>query len=152
MPEVGEIAPDFVLKDETNTEVRLSDLRGKNVVLIFYPMDFSGTCTKEFQDVTALADKFGAQDAVVYGISVDQRYAHAAFIRDLELKVHLLADFNPKGEVAKLYGVYLDQLGFAARGTFVIDREGVIRYKVVNQPADARNQEEALEALAGCNV
>jgi len=150
--EVGDIAPDFTLVDETGEKVTLSELRGRNVVLVFYPLDFSSVCTGELKDIAAVAGRFAAQNAEVLGISVDSRYCHAAFKRDEELSARLLADFNPKGEVARAYGVYLDDRGMANRGTFVIDRDGRVAHKVVTSPAEARSTEEYLEALAACPV
>lgn len=150
--EIGDIAPDFTLPDENGEKVTLSSLRGRNVVLVFYPLDFSPVCTKELKDITALADRYQAAGAEVYGISVDSRYTHAAFRRDEALSAHLLADFHPKGEVAQAYGVYIDQAGIANRGTFVIDAEGRIAYKIITAPAVAREQEEYLAALANCPI
>lgn len=150
--EVGDIAPDFTLVDETGEKVTLSELRGRNVVLVFYPLDFSSVCTRELKDIAAVASRFAAQNAEVLGISVDSRYCHAAFKRDEQLSARLLADFHPKGEVARLYGVYLEQAGIANRGTFVIDREGRVAHRVVTSPAEARSTEEYLEALAACPV
>jgi mycoredoxin-dependent peroxiredoxin len=150
--EIGDIAPDFTLTDENGEKVTLSELRGRNVVLVFYPLDFSPVCTTELKDISTLADRYAAFGAEVYGISVDSRWCHAAFRRDEELSAHLLADFQPKGEVARTYGVYIEEAGIANRGTFVIDAEGRIAHKVVTSPKQARNQDEYLEALANCPV
>jgi len=150
--EIGDIAPDFSLADENGEKVTLSELRGRNVVLVFYPLDFSPVCTGELKNITALADRYAAYGAEVYGISVDSRWAHAAFRRDDELSAHLLADFHPKGEVARAYGVYIEEAGIANRGTFVIDAEGRIAYKVVTSPREARDQDEYLAALANCPI
>ena len=150
--EVGSQAPDFTLRDENGQEVTLSSLRGQNVVLVFYPFAFSSMCTKELHDVTGLEEKFGAANAQVYGISVDSPFALKAFKQHENLKPHLLADFEPKGAVAQQYGAYLDGLGFATRATFVIDKDGTVAWKQVNSPGEARNQEEAIEALAACPV
>ncbi|HEV7678178.1 MAG TPA: peroxiredoxin [Candidatus Dormibacteraeota bacterium] len=150
--EVGDVAPDFTLQSETGDKVTLSDLRGGNVVLVFYPLDFSPVCTRELRDISSVADKYAAQNATVLGISVDSRWTHAAFKRDEGLSATLLADFHPKGTVAGLYGVYLDDAGIANRGTFVIDSSGKVAYKVVTSTGEARNQDEYLEALAACPV
>lgn len=150
--EIGDIAPDFTLADEDGEKVTLSELRGRNVVLVFYPLDFSPVCTKELKDITSLSERYQAYGAEVFGISVDSRYTHAAFRRDEQISARLLADFHPKGEVAQRYGVYIDQAGIANRGTFVIDAEGRVAHKVVTSPKEARNQEEYLEALASCPV
>jgi mycoredoxin-dependent peroxiredoxin len=148
--EVGQEAPDFTLRDENGEEFTLSSLRGQNVVLVFYPLAFSGTCTKELLDLTAAAGEYDAANAEVIGISIDSPYALKAFKRDENLKAKLLADFHPKGEVAKKYGAYIEEAGVATRATFVIDKNGKIAHKVVNHPGQARNQEEYLEALADC--
>ena len=150
--EVGEEAPDFTLNDENGEQFTLSSLRGHNVVLVFYPLAFSGTCTRELQDLTASADKYDAANAQVLGISVDSPYSLKAFKRDESLKAKLLADFHPKGDVAKKYGAYIEDAGIATRATFVIDKNGKIAHKVVNHPGQARNQEEYLGALAACPI
>ena len=148
--EVGSPAPDFSLPDQENNKITLSALRGKNVILIFYPLDFSPTCTRELHDVTRLRERFA--NAEVYGISVDSRWCHGAFKREEGLAIPLLADFNPKGEVARLYDAWLDGPGFATRATFVIDREGIIRHVQKTDSSTARDQEEAIAALALCPV
>lgn len=150
--EVGDIAPDFTLRDQDNNEVTLSSLRGHNVVLVFYPMDFSPTCTSELKELTATRERYDAAGARVYGISIDSRHVHRAFRRDEELEVPLLADFHPKGAVAQTYGAYLDQAGFATRATFVIDKDGVVRHRVMGEVGAARDPDEYLEALAACPI
>jgi mycoredoxin-dependent peroxiredoxin len=150
--DVGSQAPDFTLRNENGEEVTLSSLRGRNVVLVFYPLAFSSMCTKELHNITGLADRFDAAGAEVFGISVDSPFALKAFRRDEQLEPHLLSDFEPKGAVADQYGAYLGDLGFATRATFVIDKDGKIAHKQVNSPAEARSQEEVLEALAACPV
>jgi peroxiredoxin len=150
--EVGSEAPDFTLRDEDGEDVTLSSLRGRNVVLVFYPFAFSGICTKELHDVTGLKDKFDQASADVFGISVDSPFALKAFKRDEQLTARLLSDFEPKGEVARKYGVYLDQVGAASRGTFVIDKDGKIAYVMINGIGDARDQDEVVTALGACPV
>lgn len=150
--EIGQEAPDFTLVDEQNNKVRLHDLRGRNVVLIFYPMDFSPVCTSELKEISRTKDRYEAAGAEVFGISVDSRYTHAAFKRDEELSARLLADFNPKGAVASLYGTYLENLGFAGRLTVVIDAEGIVRNVVRSDVGEARDPEAYLETLAACPV
>ncbi len=150
--EIGDVAPDFTLVDENGEKVTLSALRGRNVVLVFYPLDFSPVCTKELKDISAVAEQYAARSAEVYGISVDSRWCHAAFKRDEQISAHLLADFQPRGGVAEQYGVYIEEAGIANRGTFVIDAEGRVAHKVVTSPKEARNQDEYLEALSNCPV
>ena len=151
--EVGSQAPDFTLRNENGEEVTLSDLRGRNVVLVFYPFAFSSICTKELHDVTDLEAKFGAGHAEVFGISVDSPFTLKAFRKNEELTPHLLSDFEPKGAVAQQYDAYLESpLGFATRATYVIDKDGKIAWKQVNSPGEARDQQEAIAALAACPV
>ena len=150
--EVGSQAPDFTLRNEEGQEVQLSSLRGRNVVLVFYPLAFSSLCTRELHDITGLSDRFGAAGAEVFGISVDSPFALKAFRNAEGISAHLLSDFEPKGAVADEYGAYLKDLGFATRATFVIDKNGTIAHKQVNSPAKARDQEEVLDALAACPI
>jgi mycoredoxin-dependent peroxiredoxin len=150
--EVGSEAPDFTLRDENGEEVTLSSRRGHNVVLVFFPFAFSSMCTKELHTITGLGDRFGDAHAEVLGISIDSPYALKAFKRDEGLSARLLSDFEPKGAVAEQYGAYLGDLGFATRATFVIDKDGKVAHKQVNSPAEERDQEEVLAALAACPV
>ena len=150
--EVGSEAPDFTLRDENGEEFTLSSLRGRNAVLVFYPLAFSGICTKELHDLSDAADRYDAAGAEVIGISIDSPFVQKAFKRDEDLKAKLLSDFHPKGAVAKQYDAYIEEAGVATRATFVIDKDGKIAHKVVNHPGEARNQDEYLEALASCPV
>ena len=150
--EVGDKAPDFELKDQHGTPVRLSDFRGeRKVVLVFYPLAFSGVCTgelsrlrDEFQDVAG-----DAGDAQVLAVSVDSMFALRAWSDQQGFWFPLLADFLPHGGTARRYGVFDEARELALRGTFVIDTEGVVRWKVVNAIPDARDIDEYREALAG---
>lgn len=150
--EVGSEAPDFTLRNEDGEEVTLSSLRGRNVVLFFYPLAFSGICTKELHDITDLKDRFADASAEVYGISVDSPYTLKAFKRDEGIAAHLLSDFHPKGAVAQEYEAYIDQVGIATRATFVIDKDGKVAWKQVTHPGEARDQEQVIDALAACPV
>jgi peroxiredoxin (alkyl hydroperoxide reductase subunit C) len=150
--EVGSEAPDFTLRDENGEEVALSSLRGRNVVLMFFPAAFSGICTKELHRSTDLADRYDAAGAEVFGISVDSPYALRAWKRDESLSAHFLSDFHPKGAVAQAYEAYIPEAGVATRVTYVIDKEGKIAHKMVNHPGEMRDQDEILDALAACPV
>lgn len=152
--EVGHEAPDFTLKGPGGEPVTLSSFRGdKNVVLMFYPLAFSGICTKQLTKVGANESRYAAEDAQLIGVSVDSHHAQTAFAKSLGLdETVLLADFEPKGVVARAYGVYLDDRGFSARATFVIDKQGIVRRAEVNQPPDIPDEAAALAALATCNV
>jgi peroxiredoxin len=150
--EVGQEAPDFTLRDENGEEVPLSSLRGRNVVLIFFPAAFSGICTKELQTSTGLAERYGAAGAEVFGVSVDSPYALKAFKRDEGLDVRFLSDFHPKGQVAEEYGAYIPEAGVATRATYVIDKDGKVAYKALNNPGEMRDQQAIIDALAACPI
>ncbi|MEX2246464.1 MAG: redoxin domain-containing protein [Dehalococcoidia bacterium] len=144
--EVGQEAPDFTLRDENNQEVKLSALRGKPVVLVFYPLDFSPFCTTEmcaYRDDYSLFEGKGAQ---IYGISRDSTWTHKAFKAAQGLQHSLLADM--KGDVARLYGAWNEALGIADRVTVVIDKDGIAQFVEHNSPAQMRDQKKALAALA----
>jgi mycoredoxin-dependent peroxiredoxin len=147
--EVGDEAPDFELTDQHGTPVRLSSFRGtKNVVLVFYPLAFSGRCTSE---LCALRDEFpevDRDDVELLTVSVDSTYTHRAWADAQHFGFELLSDFWPHGEVAKLYGVFDSERGLAIRGTFIIDKDGVVRWKVVNPTPQVRDLAEYSKALA----
>jgi len=150
--EVGDHAPDFELKDQHNTPVKLSSFRGKkNVVLVFYPLAFSGVCTGE---LCAIRDEFpevSSDDIELLTVSVDSGFAHRAWADAEHYDFALLSDFWPHGEVARSYGVFDENKGIATRGTFVIDKDGVVRWKVINpipQARDIADYQKALAALA----
>jgi len=150
--EVGQDAPDFTLRDENGEEVPLSSLRGRNVVLMFFPAAFSGICTKELHTATDLAEKYGAAGAEVFGVSVDSPYALKAFKRDEGLDARFLSDFHPKGKVAEDYGAYIPEAGVATRATYVIDKDGKVAYKAINHPGEMRDQDAIIDALAACPI
>ena len=147
MVDVGDLAPDFVLKDQDRNEVRLSDFRGKNVVLVFYPFSFSGICTGELCEIRDDVTEFRGDDVQTLAISVDSLQVHGAWAKAEGFQFPLLADFWPHGDVAKAYGVFHEEAGAALRATFVLDREGKVVYKVVNQIGDARDHSDAVKAL-----
>lgn len=141
--EVGALAPDFELQDQHGAPVRLSGLRGEKVVLVFYPLAFSGICEGE---LTALRDQ--PLDARVLAVSVDSVFALRAWSDREGYGFALLSDFWPHGQVARAYGVFDEAKGLARRGTFVIDGEGVIRWSVVNPISSARDVADYVKALA----
>jgi peroxiredoxin len=147
--EVGDKAPDFELKDQHGTPVKLSGFVGqKNVVLVFYPLAFSGVCSGE---LAALRDDFpevSRDDVELLTVSVDSGYALRAWDDAEHFGFGLLSDFWPHGGVAKAYGVFDENLGIATRGTFIIDKNGVVRWKVVNPVPQARDIAEYQKALA----
>ena len=147
--EVGQQAPDFELKDQHGTPVRLSGFRGKkNVVLVFYPLAFSGVCSGE---LAAMRDEFpeaSRDDVELLTVSVDSGYALRAWSDAEQFGFSLLSDFWPHGGVARSYGVFDENLGIATRGTFIIDKDGVVRWKVVNPIPQAREIADYQKALA----
>ncbi|MBW3619196.1 MAG: peroxiredoxin [Actinobacteria bacterium] len=146
--EVGDAAPDFELKDQTGQPVRLSDYRGKKaVVLVFYPFTFTGVCEGELCSIRDEIDVFQNDDVQTLAVSVDSPFAHRVWAEQQGYQFPLLADFWPHGEVARTYGVFNDQLGCAVRGTFIIDRDGTVTYKVVHGLPDARDQDDYKHAL-----
>jgi peroxiredoxin (alkyl hydroperoxide reductase subunit C) len=147
--EVGTVAPDFLLKDQNNQEVRLSDFRGKrNVLVIFYPLAFTGTCQGELCQMRDNLGDFVNEDVQVLTISVDSPYAHKVWADREGYGFPMLADFWPHGAVAQAYGVFNEERGFANRGTFLVDREGVVRFAEMNQPGQARDQDAWRKALS----
>jgi mycoredoxin-dependent peroxiredoxin len=147
--EVGAEAPDFLLKDQNNQEVRLSDFRGrKNVLLVFYPLAFTGTCQGELCAVRDNLNDFVNDEVQVLTVSVDSPFAHKVWADREGYEFPLLADFWPHGAVAQAYGVFNDERGFANRGTFLVDREGVVRFAEMNMPGEARDQDAWRKALA----
>lgn len=145
--EVGQKAPEFTLKDQNQKEVSLKDLHGKNVVLAFYPLDFSPVCSKEHACFHDDWSQFQGLNAEVLGISVDSAWAHKAFAEKLGIPYRLLADFHPKGAVAGKFGLYLEDKGITNRATVIIDKEGVVRYVKVYDIPQQRENKELVEAL-----
>ena len=147
--EVGDQAPDFELTDQHGTPVRLSGFRGsKNVVLVFYPLAFSGVCSGE---LCAIRDDFPEvtrDDVELLTVSVDSKFVLKTWAEREGFNFTMLADFWPHGEVARAYGVFDDTMGVATRGTFIIDKTGVVRWKVVNPIPQARDIAEYQKALA----
>lgn len=146
---IGDQAPDFELVNQFGESVKLSDFRGKkNVVIVFYPLSFSGICTGELCE---LRDNFAAfQDASVelLAISVDSKFVQKLFAEQEKYEFDVLADFWPHGGVAKQYGVFLEEHGIANRATFVINKDGELVAKFITAPGQARNLDEYKKALA----
>ena len=141
----GDTAPDFTLPSTVGEKLSLSDFRGKkNVLLMFYPLDFSPVCSIENKQCAEMLPKQGASDVQVLGVSVDSLWTHKAFAAENGIPYPLLADFNPKGEVAKRYGVYLQDKGIAARTAFVIGKDGKIKDVIASEIPVARDIEKLL--------
>jgi mycoredoxin-dependent peroxiredoxin len=147
--EVGTPAPDVTLKDQNNQEITLSDFRGrKAVLLVFYPLAFSGTCQGELAEIKDNLSAYANEQVQVLTVSVDSAYSHKVWADREGYDFPLLADFWPHGAVAQAYGVFYEQAGFANRGTFVIDKEGVIRYAHMQGPGAARDQKTWRDTLS----
>ena len=146
--EVGDVAPEFTLPDQNKQQVSLSQFKGeKSVLLVFYPLAFSGICSGELCALRDDLPRFSDQNVQLVTVSVDSVFSHKVWAQQEGFDFPLLADFWPHGEVAQAYGVFDENKGVALRGTFLIDTEGVIRYKVVNGVPDARNQDEYVKAV-----
>jgi len=146
--EIGQSAPDFTLKGSDDQEHTLSGYQGKPVVLAFYPLDFSPVCSKEHACFKEDMGRFNELGAVVLGISVDSVWAHKAFAASAGISYPLLADFQPRGKVAGLYGLFLEEKGITDRATVIVDREGKVAYFKSHGVPNARDDEELLAALA----
>jgi peroxiredoxin (alkyl hydroperoxide reductase subunit C) len=145
----GAIAPDFALRDQNNREVRLADFRGrKAVLLVFYPLAFTGTCGGELDEISAHLTEYASDDVQVVTVSVDSPYSHKVWAENSGYDFPLLSDFWPHGAVAQAYGVFNPVAGFANRGTFLIDADGVIRFAEMAGPGEARDQAGWRAALA----
>ncbi|MEU0966975.1 peroxiredoxin [Streptomyces sp. NPDC005917] len=146
--QVGDKAPDFELKDNHGRTVKLSDFRGeKNVVLLFYPFAFTGVCTGELCELRDHLPRFEDRDTQLLAVSNDSIHSLRVFAEQEGLEYPLLSDFWPHGETSRAYGVFDEAKGCAVRGTFVIDKEGVVRWTVVNGLPDARDLNDYVKAL-----
>lgn len=150
---IGDEAPDFTLNDQTRTPVTLSDLRGqKHVLIIFYPLAFSGVCTGELCSLRDSIESFRSDEVETFAISVDSSAATAAFAAKEGYDFPLLSDFWPHGAVADRYGVFDAQIGLAMRGTFLVDKQGIVRFAETNAIPDARDQQRWRQALTDLGV
>jgi mycoredoxin-dependent peroxiredoxin len=126
---VGQTAPDFSLKDQYDKDVKLSDFAGKkNVVIVFYPLDWSPVCTKEHVCLVNGMKDFATLDAAVLGVSVDSAWSHKAYAEKMGIKYSLLADFNPRGAMADKYGVYLPEKGITGRAIIIVGKDGKVAW------------------------
>ncbi|HEY2717289.1 MAG TPA: redoxin domain-containing protein [Solirubrobacterales bacterium] len=125
---VGEPAPDFKLRDQDGEDVSLSDFSGRRVLLVFYPLDFSPVCSDQLSVYQEVKPQLAERETELVGISVDSSYAHKAFQEKLGIDTTLLSDFEPKGEVARAYGSYIDAAGIANRTLVLVDENGVVAW------------------------
>lgn len=145
----GDMAPDFTLPSTVGDKVTLSDFRGKkNVLLLFYPLDFSPVCSVENKQCSEMLPTHADDGVQVLGISVDSLWAHKAFAAQNDISYPLLADFHPKGDVARKYGVYLEDKGISARTAFVVGKDGRIQEIVQSEIPVARDIAKLLEKTA----
>jgi len=146
---VGQPAPEFALKDQNQQEVKLADFKGKkNIVLMFYPLDWSPVCSNEHACMVNDMKKFESLDAQVLGISVDSVWSHKAFAEKMKIGYPLLADFQPRGAVAEKFGVYLPEKGITGRSTFIIDKQGKVSWAKTYDIPTVPDVNEVAAALA----
>jgi len=144
---VGDIAPDFALSNQHGEEFMLSEYKGKPVVLVFYPLSFSGTCTGEMCELRDNLDMFKDAKVELVGISVDSKFTQAAFAEAESYEFQLLADFWPHVEVTKLYEAFLEERGHGTRATFVINHDQIVVAKFTTSPGEARDMASYRSAL-----
>ncbi len=147
--EIGQLAPDFTLPATTGDAVTLSDLRGDKVVIMFFPFAFSGLCTSELCELRDDMSSFGDLDAIVVSISCDSKQVLKRFAEEEGLVHLMLSDFWPHGEVARAYGVFVEQVGAAKRGTFIRDRDGRLVWSITTALGEVRDAAEYMRVLEG---
>jgi mycoredoxin-dependent peroxiredoxin len=140
VPAIGATAPDFTLKDQYGQDVSLAGFRGdKAVVVVFFPFAFSGICTGELCEIRDDLGAFANDDVQVLAVSCDHMFTQRAYADAQGYFFPVLSDFWPHGQAAQDYGVFVQDGGFATRGTFLIDRDGVVRWSLVNGPGEKRD-------------
>ncbi len=145
---VGDVAPDFMLKDQHGNTVTLSELRDQKVVLSWHPLAWTSACTTQMKDLEAHQDQFKQFNTVPLGMSVDSVPSKKAWAEDMGVEdTLLLADFYPHGEVAQAYGIFQDEFGMSQRAVFIVDEAGVIRFKKVYPGGQVPDMAEILQAL-----
>lgn len=144
---IGTQAPDFELNSTPDQKLKLSELRGKKVIVVFYPADWSPVCTDQMTLYNETIKFFSKHNAQLLGISVDSKWSHLAFSQSRKLHFPLLADFEPKGQVAKMYGVYDEKVGESQRALFVLDEKGIIRWNYLSPVGINPGADGILEAL-----
>jgi peroxiredoxin len=147
MIEPGSPAPEFTLPDQDGKKVSLADYRGRTVVLVFYPADFSRVCTDQLNVYQEVLPQFEEAGAQLVGISVDGAFCHKAFQEHQGLTIPLLADFHPKGEVAKAYGVWSEEYGVAGRALVMVGPDGVVQWSYLSPPLEVPGANLIFDAL-----
>jgi peroxiredoxin len=145
--EAGEHAPDFTLADQDGNQVSLADFRGRRVVLVFYPADFSPVCTDQLSVYQEVLGELEARGVQLLGVSVDGAYCHKAFQRHLNLTIPLLADFHPKGEVARAYDVWSEKFGVAGRALVMVGPDGIVEWSHRSHPLEVPGANLIFDAL-----
>jgi peroxiredoxin len=145
--EPGAQAPDFTLPDHDGNKVSLKDFRGSTVVLAFYPADFSPVCTDQLSVYQEVLGEFEARGAKLVGISVDGAFCHRAFREHMNLGMPLLADFHPKGEVAREYGVWSEKHGVSARALVMVGPDGAVEWSYLSPPLEVPGANLIFDAL-----
>jgi mycoredoxin-dependent peroxiredoxin len=146
---VGSTAPDFTLRDQNRQPVSLGDYRGaKNVLLVFFPLAFTGICEGELGQLRDRLPEFENDDRATLAISVGPPPTHKVWSVESGFLFPVLSDFWPHGAVSQAYGVFNDEAGYSNRGTFVVDRSGTIRFAEMKQPGEVRDQRLWTDALA----
>jgi peroxiredoxin len=143
----GTKAPEFTLQSSPDQKASLSDFRGRRVVLVFYPADWSPVCGDQLAVYNEILPTFTKYDTQIVGVSVDGVWCHKAFAEARKYRFPLLADFEPKGAVSRLYGAYREQNGFSERALFVIDEAGVIRWSYLSPIGENPGADGILDAL-----
>jgi peroxiredoxin len=144
---IGTPAPDFSLYTTPDQKISLSELKGKKVILAFYPADWSPVCGDEMALYNQTLKFFHKHNAELIGISVDSKWCHLAFSQDRKFHFPLLADFEPKGAVSKLYDVYDEREGESRRALYVLDEEGIIRWNYLSPVGMNPGADGILDAL-----
>jgi peroxiredoxin len=145
--EPGAQAPDFTLPDQDGNKVSLADFRGQTLVLVFYPADFSPVCTDQLSVYQEVLGQFEERGAKLLGISVDGAFCHRAFRTHMSLDFPLLADFHPKGEVAKAYGVWSDEHGVSGRALVMVGPSGIVEWSYMSPPLEVPGANLIFDAL-----
>jgi peroxiredoxin len=145
--EPGAQAPDFTLPDQDGNKVSLADFRGQTVVLVFYPADFSPVCTDQLSVYQEVLDEFEERGARLVGISVDGVFCHRAFREHMGIGMPLLADFHPKGEVARAYGVWSEEYGVSSRALVMVGPEGAVEWSYMSPPLEVPGANLIFDAL-----
>jgi peroxiredoxin len=143
----GSPAPDFTLPDPDGNKVSLSDFRGRTLVLVFYPADFSPVCTDQLSIYQEVLPQLEEQGASLVGISVDSAFCHKAFQQRERLSMPLLADFHPKGEVARAYGVWSEDHGVAGRALVMVGPDGIVQWSYMSPPLEVPGANLIFDAL-----